>query len=57
MINKIVGIILIFFGIYFGLKNKEDIFGSLRFNIFNINKISILVSLLLIILGIILILW
>ncbi|MEM5830748.1 MAG: hypothetical protein QXO40_00905 [Candidatus Aenigmatarchaeota archaeon] len=57
MINKIVGIILILFGIYFGLKNKEDIFGSLRFNIFNINKISILVSLLLIILGIILILW
>ncbi|MEM5820464.1 MAG: hypothetical protein QW678_02370 [Candidatus Aenigmatarchaeota archaeon] len=57
MINKIVGIILILFGIYFGLKNKEDIFGSLRFNIFNINKISILISLLLIILGIILILW
>lgn len=57
MINKIVGIILILFGIYFGLKNKEDIFGSLGFNIFNINKISILVSLLLIILGIILILW
>ncbi|MEM0324335.1 MAG: hypothetical protein QXW35_00325 [Candidatus Aenigmatarchaeota archaeon] len=57
MIDNIVGVILILFGVYLGLRNKEDFFGDLGFNIFKINKILIHVSLLLIILGIILILW
>lgn len=57
MIKEILGIIIIIIGIFFLIKNKEDIFTDLRFNIFNINRILILISLILMIFGIILILW
>lgn len=56
-LNGIFGIILIIFGIYLLVKNKENVFSDLKFNVFDIERFFALVSIFLIIIGIILILW
>jgi len=56
-LNEIIGIILVIFGIWLFLKNKDVVFNEFKINFFEIDKIIGWISLFLIILGIILILW
>jgi len=54
-LNEILGIILVIFGIWFFLKNKDVVFSEFKINFFEIDKIIGWISLFLIIIGIILI--
>jgi len=56
-LNEILGIILLIFGIWLLLKNRDVILSEFRVNFFEIDKIIGWISLFLIIIGIILILW
>ncbi|MEM0243512.1 MAG: hypothetical protein QXS69_03570 [Candidatus Aenigmatarchaeota archaeon] len=58
MIEKIIGLILIFLGVLLIVKNSENVFrDTLKFDVFEIFKKIEFIAMLLILIGIILILW